>query len=356
MARIIVVGVLIPFTRGGADALNNSLVQALKARGHEVELVQLPFNVTPKERLLEQYELFRAYDFSSMNGQKIDLVIATKYPGYMVRHPKKSIWLVHQHRAMYDAYGGRYSDFSDDPRDEEMRAMIKKADELAFHEASYLSAISKTVAKRVEIFHGMKAHVHYPPIAHGNIFEPGEYGDYILSANRLCAIKRIDLMIKALPMIHRGVTLKLVGLPDEPTIMDYYNSEIEKHHLQDRVQFCGRVSEADLISLYGNALGVYYGAYDEDYGYGTLEAFASAKPIITCRDSGGPLEFVQHDVNGLITEPTSDSISQAVNKLYEDKALARRLGQHARKDVEALSLLGDQWDDVVNGLLSPLQE
>ena len=40
------------------------------------------------------------------------------------------------------------------------------------------------------------------------------------------------------------------------------------------------------------ALGVIFPPLDEDYGYVTLEAMLAAKPVITCTDSGGPLEFV----------------------------------------------------------------
>ena len=42
----------------------------------------------------------------------------------------------------------------------------------------------------------------------------------------------------------------------------------------------------------------------EDYGLVMIEAFNSRKPVVTCLDSGEPLHFVTHGVNGLVVEPT----------------------------------------------------
>ena len=41
-----------------------------------------------------------------------------------------------------------------------------------------------------------------------------------------------------------------------------------------------------------NCLAVLYPPVDEDYGYVTLEGMLSSKPVVTCTDSGGPLEFI----------------------------------------------------------------
>jgi glycosyltransferase involved in cell wall biosynthesis len=46
----------------------------------------------------------------------------------------------------------------------------------------------------------------------------------------------------------------------------------------------------------------------EDYGFVTVEAFASRKAVITCRDSGGPAELVQDGVSGFVCEPTPASL------------------------------------------------
>ena len=96
MAAILVLGVKVPFTSGGQEILVRSLLKELTNRGHQADLVELPFNIPQKSSLLEQAAIWRSIDLSSFAGVDIDLVIATKFPSYFAKHPKKSLWLVHQ--------------------------------------------------------------------------------------------------------------------------------------------------------------------------------------------------------------------------------------------------------------------
>jgi glycosyltransferase involved in cell wall biosynthesis len=355
MATILIVSIRVPFTRGGADALCGSLAKELKNRGHDVDLVELPISFQPKEDLLNHAAMWRALPFESFGDKKVDLVIATKFPSYYIQHPKKSIWLVHQHRPIYELFGSRYSDFSDDPRDEQLRQMLVDGDNRVIGEAQYVAGISKNVIDRLAHYNGVKGEVLYPPLPLGTRYREAESEDYILSVGRICNIKRIDMMVKALPMVHQFVKLKIAGVADEPGVMDYLQNEIAKHHLGHRVEFLGRVSDEELIDLYSKALVTYYAPFDEDYGYVTLESFASGKPVLTAHDSGGVLEFVKHEENGLIVEPTLDAISKGMNRLIEDKAFARQLGSAGKKFIASEGLATAGWEKVVSGLLSPLQ-
>ncbi len=356
MARVLVLGVKVPFTEGGQDVLVRTLISELKRRGHEADVVEIPFQVQPKEELPRQAALWRALDLSQFGGLPVDLVIATKFPSYYAKHPKKSLWLVHQHREMYDLYGSRYSDFSDDPRDEALRRMLVSGDEQVLGECSYLSAISGNVTTRLKNYNHLSAETLYPPLPLGNRYQNGEYGDYVLVVGRICAIKRVDMMVKALPFVHSHVKLKIVGTPDVAGIMDYLNNEIDKHHLWGRVEFLGRVSDDALVDLYSKALCVYYAPHNEDYGYVTLEGMASGRPIITATDSGGVLEFVRDNETGFIAEPTSESIGKAINRLVEDGTLPRKLGTAGRAFIDGSGLLEQGWDTVIQKLLSPLQQ
>ena len=87
MATILVAGVKIPFTRGGQDVLVRTLCNELKARGHEVDTVELPLNMLPKEALLNQVAMWRLLDLRTFCGKDVDLVIATKFPTYYLQHP-----------------------------------------------------------------------------------------------------------------------------------------------------------------------------------------------------------------------------------------------------------------------------
>ncbi len=330
MAAILILGAKVPFTRGGQDVLVGTLRKELEKRGHLVDTVELPYQPLPKESLLNQAAQWRALDLSRGGAHPVDLVIATKFPTYYARHPRKSLWLVHQHRAIFELYGSRYSDISDDPRDEALRRALAEGDAQVIGECGYVSGISKN----------------------GYYTEKGQ--NYILSVGRLCSIKRVDLMIKALPIVHPFVKLKIVGTADEPEVMSYFKNEIDKHHLWDRVEFLGRVSDEELLDLYARSSVVYYAPHDEDYGYVTLEAHASSKPVVSATDSGGVLEFVQHEVNGLVVEPTTDAIGHAVNRLIEKPGWAEELGVQGRKQLERIGIFEQGWDQIIDALLSPL--
>ena len=158
---------------------------------------------------------------------------------------------------------------------------------------------------------------------------PGPYGDYILSVGRIESVKRVDLAVRALAHVDRGVRLVIAG---DGTQRANTERLVESLGLGDRVTFLGAVDDRTLLDLYAGALGVVYAPFDEDFGYVTLEAFLARKPVITATDAGGPLEFVVDGVNGAIAEPEPEAVGAAFARLHADRAYAAALGDagHAR--------------------------
>ena len=115
--------------------------------------------------------------------------------------------------------------------------------------------------------------------------------------------------------------------------------------LEDRVRMIGRVDSAQLVEQLAKCRAVCFIPYDEDYGFVTVEAFASAKPVITCHDSGGPAELVRDGVTGLVSAPTAAGIAAAIRRLMDDPAGAERMGMAAREFVAKLN-----WPDTVRQL------
>ena len=87
---------------------------------------------------------------------------------------------------------------------------------------------------------------------------------------------------------------------------------------------------------------------DEDYGYVSLEAMLSSKPLITCTDSGGPLEFVEPGVTALVAEPSAGALAEALDQLSEDRAEARTMGQAARERYAGMRI---SWETVLEALV-----
>lgn len=356
MANILVLGVKIPFVGGGQEALVKSLVGELKKRGHRVDTIEMPFSPFNKEEHLKFSAMWRSLDLTKFCVFDVDLVIATKYPTFFARHTKKSLWLVHQARFCYDLYDTRYSDVSDKKEDEAFRRLIYETDTKVINECAYISAISKNVASRLKKFNGIDASVLYPPLTLGDRYYTENQENYVLSIGRICSIKRVDMLVESLPFIKEDVKIKIAGSFDEKQTEIYLKNVIQKHNLSQRVEFLGRISDEDLLKNLANALCVYYAPLDEDYGYVTLEAFASSKPLITASDSGGSLEFVVDKENGLIVEPNPESVAKAISYFFNNRDDAKRMGENGRKLVERLGLTNTSWDNVIDSLLSPLNE
>ena len=86
--RSVRVAVLHPqtaFVRGGAETHAEALVRALKAAGHDADLVQIAGKWYPASQLAHQMAVWRSFDITESNGLKVDAVIALKFPAYLDR-------------------------------------------------------------------------------------------------------------------------------------------------------------------------------------------------------------------------------------------------------------------------------
>jgi glycosyltransferase involved in cell wall biosynthesis len=340
LANILILNTQVPFTRGGAEVLCDKLSNALRQANYRVDTVSLPFSALPKPRILKHMAEWKTLDLDEFAGHKVDMVIATKFPSYLVNHKNKVVWLVHQHRQAYELYNTRFGDFDATPEDEILRATILKADEEAFATCKKIYTISPNVTERLQRYIGQDSEPLLPPLPLGGQYYSAEPEPYLLYVGRICSIKRVDLIVRALPQINEKLKLKIVGVADEPNIEAFLQSEINKHHLGHRVEFLGRVSDQELLDVYAKSFAVFYAPYDEDYGIVTLEALESAKPVITAKDSGCVLHFIRDRENGLVVDPNEAEIAKAVNELFEQPALYQQLVSTAAKSKFDLSWSG----------------
>ncbi len=343
MKRVVIATTQVPYSRGGAELLVESLSDALAARGFAVEVVQLPFSWTRRVDVLKSALAWRLLDLRTLVGEPIDLVIATRFPAYLIRHPSKVVWLIHQFRQVYELQGTPYSEYQDAPEDRRAAAMVRAMDAKALGEARALFSISRNTAARLKRFNGLDALPLYPPPKLSGRLRPGRHGDYVFAAGRLDRMKRFDLLLEALA--HTTGTTRAVIAGEGPEA-ERLHAMAERCGLADRVVFAGFVDEARLVDLYAGALAVFYAPYDEDYGYVTVEAMQAGKPVLTTDDAGGVLELVEDGVNGVVSPAGSARrLARAIDDLAADPALAARLGEAGRRRVEGIG-----WDDVIEAL------
>src|SRR5579864_3199415 len=136
--RIAVCRPQVPFERGGAEIFTDELVAQLRARGHEAEIVSVPFEWYPSRRVLKQAFLSPLLDLTEADGAPIDLVVATKFPSYCVRHLNKVVWLLHQFRQAYELDRTALGQFSESADDRATRRRVQELDRTALGEARRL--------------------------------------------------------------------------------------------------------------------------------------------------------------------------------------------------------------------------
>lgn len=319
-----------------------SLQRELVRRGFITDIAQVPFKWYPPEEIVRQALAWRLLDVTESNGDRIDLLITTKFPTFLAAHDRKVAWIFHQHREIYDLLGTEYSSFTDSKPHNEIKATIQSLDAKGLSECRSRFTISHTVAERLRRFNQLDATTLYPPPPHVGRYRFDHLGDFLLFAGRLDRLKRVDLLIEALAQASPEVRLKIAGRgPLEGSLLKL----AAERGVSSRVDFLGFVPDEDLLTLLATARAAVYTPVNEDYGYVTLEAFLSGKTLITTNDTGGVLEFATED-SGFIAEPTAPSLGAAMTSAWSTPpSRLREMAEVGRRKVAPI-----QWDTVIDAL------
>jgi glycosyltransferase involved in cell wall biosynthesis len=344
--NILICTTQVPFTTGGAESHVEGLRRAFTEAGYDAEVAALPFKWYPPTEIMRGTLAWRLLDVTEANGKAIDLVVGMKFPAYTVAHPRKVLWILHQHRSAYNLWGTQFDDLSTFPEGARVRDFVRHCDSRFIPEARKVFANSRAVAERLRNFNGIESEPLYHPPPRAASLRVGASSDYIFYPSRLEPQKRQELLIEAMYFTRTPVRAVFAGSSREP---GQYESLVKRFGVGDRVELRGFVSEQEMIELYANALGVCYLPFDEDYGYVTLEGMLSSKPVVVARDGGGATEFVEHESEGLVTNPDPRAVAECLDRLYADRELARRMGERGREKLLALNL---SWPNVVEKIIS----
>lgn len=339
--RILLNATLVPFMRGGADYHIEGVSRALREHGHEVELLRLPFRFSPEADIQSVMDYVDTLDMSAPNGVAIDRAISLQFPAWGITHPHHTVWVMHQHRACYELW----NDDEATPEQRALRQNVRDFDDRHLALARRLFANSRRVAERLQRYNGLAAEPLYHPPHGAERFQCDDDWGYVFCPSRLESLKRQDLLIEAARHLSTPARIIIAGDGGQ---RERYQRLIEQHGLEHRVRLVGRFSEAEKLAWYANAMAVFFGPFDEDYGYITLEAMLAGKPVITCTDSGGPLEFVADDETGWVVDPDPRAIADAIDRAWADRARTAEMG---RAGQAAYHRAGIGWHNVVARLL-----
>jgi glycosyltransferase involved in cell wall biosynthesis len=344
--KVLIVNNMAPFVWGGAEELAAHLCAHLRAAGHEADILRIPFQWEPAARIPSQMLMARTFEVA-----EADHVIALKFPAYLIRHPRKTIWLLHQYRQAYDLFGTDHSNLERGPSGESQRQLIMAADAEAFSESRRLFTNSQITRQRLARYNAFEAQVLLPPVNDPELFGGGPSEGYVFAGGRVNRLKRQHLLIEAMARVRGTARLVVAGPPDTPEDARRLADLVESRGLQHRVRLDLRfLSRAELARYVNGAEAVAYLPFDEDsLGYVAMEAASAGKPLITTSDSGGVLTLARHGESGWVAEPDESSLAEVLSRVGADAAAALAMGERGRR---LWNDLGVTWPATIERLLS----
>lgn len=339
--RLAIATVQVPYLAGGAEALAEGLRSAIAARGHPVEIVTLPFRFFPPLEVERAMATWEGEDFTRLNLYEPDRVICLKFPAYGLAHPSKASWLCHQHRSSYELF----DDSGATAEDKRLREAVAAFDRRHLPGVAPRLTISRRVSERLKQFTDLESEAVYHPPPLAELLYSSSAQPYVFFPSRIEQAKRQELVLRAMAHVRAPGFAVFAGEGGQVGPLKELAASLG---LDARVRFVGRVAREEMLALYANAAAVCFTPHDEDYGYVTLEAMLASKPVITCSDSGGPLEFVLDGETGCVVPPEPAAVAAAIDALLAQPAKAARMGRAGRARYAELV---PGWDAVVDKLL-----
>jgi glycosyltransferase involved in cell wall biosynthesis len=333
-----------PFAEGGHLVMARALVTALRDAGHHADLV-----VTQQNRFGRNVSTYLSNWMLDVgrtaDGRAVDQVISLRWPSYAVRHPRHVCWLNHTMREYYDLWP-RFRAQLRGPnviKEQTRRRVIRGVDTWLLRRLTRRFAISRTVQRRLAEFNGVTAEALHPP-APPRPYRCERYEPFVFSVSRLSPLKRVDLLIEALAHpAAAGIRCRIAG---DGECAGELRALARARGVSDRIEFLGHIDDERLVAELGRCRTVAFVPFDEDYGFVTIEAFASGKPVVTTIDSGGPAELVRDGENGRAVEPTPAAVAEALGAVMDSTTDAERLGSNGRRLSNAMT-----WGAAVERLL-----
>lgn len=165
--------------------------------------------------------------------------------------------------------------------------------------------------------------------------------------------KRLDILIKSMPLILKKVKTKLVIAGDGKE-RKKLEQLVKKMNLTKYVIFLGYITEEQKYGLYQKA-GVYVlpsPTIMESFGTVAFEAFSMKCPVITT-SGAGVSEVFEREKIGIITQPYNiiDLADNIIN-ILTNKKLAKKIGENGYKVIKEKY----QWKDIAKKYIKTFEE
>lgn len=169
----------------------------------------------------------------------------------------------------------------------------------------------------------------------------------VLSVGRLMAEKDYPTLIRAFAQVAGEFPNWRLRIAGDGNLREKVEMEVARSGVSGRIELPGYVR--DIPAEYARAAVFVSSSVNESFGLVTAEALASRCPVIGFADCLGTAQLIDHGNNGLLVDPGADrvqSLADALRKLMADQALRERLGTAGPASVADYSLasITDKWE------------
>lgn len=199
--------------------------------------------------------------------------------------------------------------------------------------ATAIAVNSAYTARRVREVYGRSATVVAPGVDI-ETFRPAEEprGDYLLAVGALHPLKGMDFIVRSVGRLDEAARPRLILVADRAREQERDRIEGLARAEGVELEIRQRVSEENLVGLYGRAWAVLVAAYREPLGLVPLEAMACGTAVVAVADGGVP-ETVVDGVTGFLTPRDTGPFADRIRQLLDDAEDAEALGRRGRAHV-----------------------
>ncbi|WP_460499147.1 glycosyltransferase [Glycomyces tarimensis] len=159
---------------------------------------------------------------------------------------------------------------------------------------------------------------------------PAEIENVVMAGGRMAAGKGFDTLIRAFARVtddHPDWKLRIYG---RGKVEKQLRQLIEDLRETDRIELMGPVMP--LAPEWAKAAIAVVPSHFESFGLTIVEAMGAGAPVICAEVPNGPLELIEHEVNGLfVKKKDRRSLESALKRLIEDSALRAKLADGGRE-------------------------
>jgi glycosyltransferase involved in cell wall biosynthesis len=186
----------------------------------------------------------------------------------------------------------------------------------------------------------------------------GIRGPFVLFVGRLASNKGLLDLVDAFAAVEREAPeARLVLVGEDGGMRPAIETRVRERGLASRVHLVGHVADdALLAAAYREARLTVLPSEYEAFGLVLLESLAAGTAVVASRVGGIP-EVVEDGRAGRLVPPHDPpGLARAIRELWQDPALARRLGEYGRTEVVprfTWEALADRLDRLYRELVRP---